>query len=137
VFGTLNHLLVADTIWMKRFADHPSAFRSLDGVRQLPHPYSLSEPLHTDFAGLRDARRAMDDAIVALAAEATEDDYARTLTYTTLSGAAFNDPFGSLMLHAFNHQTHHRGQITTLLTQSGIDVGVTDLVALMRERRTA
>ncbi|MCB1570476.1 MAG: damage-inducible protein DinB, partial [Xanthomonadales bacterium] len=32
-----------------------------------------------------------------------------------------------------NHQTHHRGQVTTLLSQAGIDVGVTDLVAMARE----
>jgi uncharacterized damage-inducible protein DinB len=35
--------------------------------------------------------------------------------------------------HVFNHQTHHRGQITTLLTQQGVDVGSTDLVAMLRE----
>ncbi|MCA9592923.1 MAG: hypothetical protein KC776_06415, partial [Myxococcales bacterium] len=33
----------------------------------------------------------------------------------------------------FNHQTHHRGQITTLLVQQGCDPGVTDLVAMLRD----
>jgi uncharacterized damage-inducible protein DinB len=36
--------------------------------------------------------------------------------------------FGSLLLHLFNHQTHHRGQVTTLLSQLSIDIGVTDLL---------
>jgi uncharacterized damage-inducible protein DinB len=31
----------------------------------------------------------------------------------------------------FNHQTYHRGQVTTLLMQQGADVGVTDLIALV------
>lgn len=35
--------------------------------------------------------------------------------------------FGSVM-GTFNHQTHHRGQVSTLLNQFGIDVGVTDLL---------
>jgi uncharacterized damage-inducible protein DinB len=36
-------------------------------------------------------------------------------------------------VHAFNHQTHHRGQVTTLLMQAGKDPGVTDLVAMLRD----
>jgi uncharacterized damage-inducible protein DinB len=32
----------------------------------------------------------------------------------------------------FNHQTHHRGQVTTLLMQAGHDPGVTDLIAMLR-----
>jgi uncharacterized damage-inducible protein DinB len=30
-------------------------------------------------------------------------------------------------MQMFNHQTHHRGQVTTLLKQTGIDPGITDL----------
>ena len=37
---------------------------------------------------------------------------------------------GPLLSHWFNHQTHHRGQVTTLLFQGGVDVGVTDLIAM-------
>ena len=50
-----------------------------------------------------------------------------------MSGIPRHKLFGSLVLHLFNHQTHHRGQATTLLYQAGIDVGVTDLVALIPE----
>ncbi|AGP35146.1 DinB family protein [Sorangium cellulosum] len=39
--------------------------------------------------------------------------------------------------HFFNHQTHHRGQVTTLLTQMGIDPGVTDLFAMQVEEKPA
>ena len=137
VFGTLNHLLVADTIWLKRFADHPAGFRSLDAVRPLPHPYSLNGALHASFAELQKARFAMDGIIVMLTTEATDDAYAQPLTYANRAGEVFTDPFAELMQHLFNHQTHHRGQTTTLLSQAGIDVGVTDLVAMARERRIA
>ncbi|GAC1591594.1 MAG: hypothetical protein NVS3B20_17500 [Polyangiales bacterium] len=37
------------------------------------------------------------------------------------------------LTHLFHHQTHHRGQVTTLLMQSGHDPGVTDLIAMLRE----
>ncbi|CPK19047.1 DinB family [Bordetella pertussis] len=56
------------------------------------------------------------------------DDLACELAYTSLAGEAARRPFGGLVLHFFNHQTHHRGQATTLLSQAGIDMGATDLV---------
>jgi len=39
-----------------------------------------------------------------------------------------------LLVHFFNHQTHHRGQATTLLSQAGVDIGVTDLLSLIPQR---
>jgi uncharacterized damage-inducible protein DinB len=134
VFATLNHLMVADTIWLKRFATHPAGFSALEPMLAVPHPHSLKQPLHADFEALRNARRDMDALIIAFAAEATDDAYAHSLTYASMAGQQFTEPFAALVQHCFNHQTHHRGQITTLLTQAGIDVGVTDLVALVRER---
>jgi uncharacterized damage-inducible protein DinB len=38
-------------------------------------------------------------------------------------------PLWFVVTHFFNHGTHHRGQVTALLAQFGIDPGVTDLVA--------
>ena len=134
VYGTLNHLMSGDTIWLKRFADHPTVFRALEPVRPLPHPYSLARPLYGDFESLRMARTSMDEVILALSVEATEADYVQHLTYANSTGQIFVDEFGPLMQHFFNHQTHHRGQVTTLLCQAGVDVGVTDLVALVRQR---
>ena len=131
VFGTLNHLLVADTIWLQRFSAHPAAFAALTPIGPLPPPRSLSEPLHADLAALWVARQLMDAVIVALCAEATESDYAQPLAYANRAGQIFVRSFGPLMQHFFNHQTHHRGQATTLLSQAGVDVGVTDLLALI------
>ena len=46
-------------------------------------------------------------------------------------------PLWWTVAHLFNHQTHHRGQITTLLMQQGCDPGVTDLYAMLREEEAA
>jgi uncharacterized damage-inducible protein DinB len=48
IFGTLNHLLVVDIIWLKRFAEPPAAFTSLDRVRPMQHRSSLAKPLRAD-----------------------------------------------------------------------------------------
>ena len=56
------------------------------------------------------------------------------LSYKNMSGVDSSRNFGELILHFFNHQTHHRGQVSTLLSQHGIDIGVTDLLSLIAEK---
>ncbi len=41
ILGTLNHILVADMIWLKRFATHPACQHTLQAVADLPDPTSL------------------------------------------------------------------------------------------------
>lgn len=133
VFGTLNHILVADTLWLKRFAKHKAAYPSLRYMASLPTPVSLAQTLYPELDQLRRARVAMDDVIVAMTVEATDADYEASLTYTNTTGQTFTKRLAPLVQHVFNHQTHHRGQITTLFSQAGIDVGVTDLAMMANE----
>ncbi len=116
IIGTLNHLLLADRIWLGRFLAEPYAARALDEI------------LFVDLQSLRQAREATDRQIDNWAATLTEGTLMQTLEYTSLVGNEPRSlPFWLAVTHFFNHQTHHRGQVTTLLSQSGIDVGVTDL----------
>jgi len=129
--GTLNHLLVADTIWLKRFADHPARHAALDPVRAMAMPATLDWQLATGFDELRAQRERMDALIEAWVATLTEADLAHVMRYANSRGDVFDREFFALLMHVFNHQTHHRGQATTLLSQAGVDVGVTDLLALI------
>ena len=131
IIGTLNHIVVGDTTWLKRFATHPSAFESLDPIRALDNPVALNQILFSDFDALTERRALIDEAIVLWAGQLTSADLSHTLTYTRMSGDVAKKPLQALLVHFFNHQTHHRGQVTTLLSQAGVDVGVTDIVALM------
>ena len=117
--GTLNHLLLADRVWMGRFTGVPFTVRSLD------------TELYSDFAELRAQRSATDEAIANWAASLTDEKLAGNLTYTSMVNPAPRTYRLELVVtHFFNHQTHHRGQLTTLLSQRGIDPGVTDLLWL-------
>jgi uncharacterized damage-inducible protein DinB len=131
LFDTLNHIAVGDTTWMHRFAQHPE----LGGIRDLmggyPTPASLRQRLARTLPELREYRDALDKVIAAFAGQVTEAQLASTLRYANLAGQPQARRFGSLVQHFFNHQTHHRGQATTLLFQAGVDVGVTDLFALI------
>lgn len=54
-----------------------------------------------------------------------------------MKGVPAKKSFYSLVMNFFNHQTHHRGQATTLLFQAGVDVGMTDLLALIPDQNDA
>lgn len=131
ILGTLNHIAVADTIWLHRFARHEASFSSLSALSSYPHPTSLSQSLAPDLASLRHYRNELDELIQRWVAELTPEHLSGNITYANMAGAKSSRSFAGLLLHFFNHQTHHRGQVTALLFQSGVDVGVTDLLAVV------
>ena len=131
ILGTLNHIVVGDTTWLRRFAKHPARHVSLDPVRGLPSPISLDQIMFTDFGTLAERRKMLDQVIKRWAAELTEADLPHALDYKNLQGIVGRKRFSSLVMHFFNHQTHHRGHVTAMLHQAGQDVGVTDLLALI------
>lgn len=126
--GTLNHILVGDIIWLKRFANHPNSFASLNDVRDLKAPSALNVILYPTLGALVQIRAEMDKTIISFTAELTQESIASSLNYKSVQGVEFNKGFGFLLQHFFNHQTHHRGQVSTLLHQAGVAVGVTDLL---------
>ncbi|MFZ2407532.1 MAG: DinB family protein [Methylobacter sp.] len=131
LLGTLNHIMVADIIWLQRFSEHPSQHPALDRIRAMPKPQALAQTLLNDFTALSAERRNLDATIISWCEQLDAADLNHKLAYRNIKGEAAVKNFGSLMLHFFNHQTHHRGQATTLLSQQGLDVGVTDLVTLI------
>jgi uncharacterized damage-inducible protein DinB len=131
LFGTLNHIVVGDTIWLRRFATHPAHYTALEPVRQLPQPASLAAPLFTALDALAERRRMLDDVISAWAKDIAPADLEHDLHYVTTRGIPGARNFFGLIMHFINHQTHHRGQASTLLSQAGIDIGVTDLLMLI------
>ena len=126
IHGTFNHLLLADRVWLSRFqgVTAPEGFMA-PGIR------SLDQELYPDFEELRRERALTDSALEAWFAELTEERLAAPFVYLR-RGEKQESPLWWTVAHLFNHQTHHRGQITTLFMQHGVDPGVTDLVAMLR-----
>ena len=133
IAATLEHILVADVHWIKRFAAAWPSLASLDGVRALPLPPPVRAITFPELARLRSEREGMDEALIAFTREATDALYEEPLRYVNSLGEFHVKPSGLVLRHVFNHQTHHRGQVTTLFSQFGIDVGVTDLSELIPE----
>ena len=102
--GTLNHLLVADRIWMKRLTSEGDAPDRVDAI------------LHEDRQQLALARADEDDRIVQYIASLDEGALGGNLKYATTSGKSFEQQRADVLSHFFNHQTHHRGQAHTILS---------------------
>ncbi|NKK71294.1 damage-inducible protein DinB [Rhizobium leguminosarum bv. viciae] len=118
---TLNHLLVADRIWMKRFTGAGEAPTTLDAV--------LFEELDT----LAAARKAEDERIIAWTDMLDEATLAANFTYVTVvKPAEITQPLASALAHFFNHQTHHRGQCHMTLTALGKQSLMLDLIYFLR-----
>ena len=103
--GTLNHLLVGDRIWMRRFT----------GAGEMPP--SLDAILYEDFEALRAARVSEDVKIVRYVDRLSEADLLGTIRYkTVVRPQTIEQPLAPALDHFFNHQTHHRGQAHALLS---------------------
>jgi uncharacterized damage-inducible protein DinB len=131
IHGTFNHLLLADRVWLARFngVAVPPDCMGPGGIR------SLDQELYADFEDLRRERAHTDEALSAWVSELTPERLAAPFVYNRF-GQKHESPLWWAVAHLFNHQTHHRGQITALLMQQGCDPGVTDLFAMLRQEAT-
>ncbi len=114
--GTLNHILLIDLMILARFTGQPLPSTGLD------------EDRHDDFETLRAEREAADARILDWIAGLDRAGLGETLTFTSrIDGVTSSLPRWAMVTQMFNHQTHHRGQATTLLKQLGVEPGITDI----------
>lgn len=122
LYHTLNHLLVCDLMWLARFKNEAVTMKS------------LTQELFGDYPQLREAREQTDKDIIAWAKSLALCPPPERLNYVSLlSNTERNVDFAQAIVHFFNHQTHHRGQVTAALSQQGVDFGVTDLIFMPEE----
>ncbi len=117
--NTLNHILVGDRIWFGR----------LEGV---PEKLSLEDILYEDFNNLRSAREIEDHRIITYAENISQDTLDSKLEYQNIAGNSHSDPMNIILRHVFNHQTHHRGQVHCLLSQTDIAPPSLDILYFVR-----
>jgi uncharacterized damage-inducible protein DinB len=135
IHGTLNHLLLADRIWLGRLTDDQERFQSKNAQGDVIVVTSLGLELYTDFLDLARERARTDADLVGYCQQLDERALASVFHYQSFARTSQSQPVWAALTHLFNHQTHHRGQVTTLMMQAGIDPGVTDLVAMLRDEK--
>jgi uncharacterized damage-inducible protein DinB len=116
IHGTLDHLVYSDLAFLSRFTGDP------------PEVPPLGVELHASWSELSAVRTKLDARLDAWASGLADAWLAAPFTFTSrVDGVTRTLPAWVLVVHLFNHQTHHRGQLTTLLSQMGRDPGITDL----------
>ncbi len=117
IHGTLNHLLLGDRLWMGRFTGSGFSITSLD------------QELYADFDVLHREREITDVEIDSWVRRCSDTQLQSTLEYiAAVDKQPRHLPLAKALTHLFQHQIHHRGQITTLISQLGYDFGETDLL---------
>ena len=125
IHGTLNHILFGDLAFMSRFTGIP---------KDVPE---LGVELYATFVDLYEARQDMDIRLQDWSKGLTVEWLEQDLTFTSkVDNKRRTAPHWVLVTHMFNHQTHHRGQLTTLLSQMDLDVGSTDIPFMPRFANT-
>ena len=120
--GTLNHLLAADRVWMKRFTGTGDAPSRTDAI------------LHRALPVLWQAREAEDKRIIGWIDGMSDKALAGRFSYMTLSDMrTVSQRLAPALSHFFNHQTHHRGQVHCLLTGFGLEAPSLDLILFQRQ----
>lgn len=118
IFGTLNHLLWGDTVWISRFDNGEGSTLSI----------ADSSGMTASVAEWATARQAADARITAWAQGTTPEDFQGDLTwYSGAVGREMSKPRAICAMQMFNHQTHHRGQIHAMLTAAGARPNGTDI----------
>lgn len=123
--GTLNHLVVTDRIWLRRFTGSGPVQKRLDEI--LTH----------ELAELTALRREEDERLIAFIDGLDDARLVGSFTYQPVSNPVdITQPLASALAHVFNHQTHHRGQATALLTRIGGREACESLDLLQFQRAT-
>ena len=121
LLGTLNHVYLGELVWFKRVTDEPNAL-----IGSLKSPSNLDE--------LGNVWPKLHQQWIDWSRSFSTEDWTRILTYSNKPGTESKLPYWQIVLHLVNHGSYHRGQVATMLRQSGITPPGTDLVTFYRTR---
>lgn len=122
ISGTLNHLLLGEHyLWFPRFLSKPSPILKLN---------TIIESNKTELL-LQLEKRAGN--WVEFLNQVNVEHFKQDLHYKSSAGEKMRLPYGSTLLHVFNHGTHHRGQVTAALTSMGYPCPEIDLIYMLTE----
>jgi uncharacterized damage-inducible protein DinB len=118
--GILNHILVCDINWLRRYRALSPESPALQAPCLDPPNLSWDHDLHDDFKGFEASRVLVDDTIRAWFDDFSGAHYDRIFSYLDSVGNRREAMAGQAFEFLFLHQIHHRGQISQILDSLGL-----------------
>jgi uncharacterized damage-inducible protein DinB len=128
-----NHLLFGDLILLRRLALNNVAELSIEALNDFPPPCSPTDIYAKNLIEIAAIRKQLDELIIVYCEKLTDKECEQFISYTTTEGEHLTKAVADITQHIFNHQTHHRGQLTCVLSQFGADYGCMDLPVIVAE----
>jgi len=131
ILGLLNHILVADLDWLSAYRDGNLDFPVLDSpVLDFKHP-GWGKILHDNLPDLWEHRQSTDNLLIHFIETTPSELLDGDIDLANPSGKIYTFPFGKILMHLFNHQTHHRGAIAQILDASGVESDYSNLLEIL------
>lgn len=124
----LEHIYRADLVWLSSFKSVRDFPFLKDAVfAELPKG---SERIFVELGPFIAARTHLDAVFAQLADEIEESDLSRNVVRVTRLGEKQEKLFWKALIHVFNHQTHHRGQISQILDQLKVENDYSNMIRI-------
>lgn len=125
---TVNHILLADIVWLRRITRGVSDVAALES--ELPKvdkfDFDAVPWPHVDrYLPVRETVDALLERLVAMIPDAKRSEL---FSYVRANGKQYESLIGHVLLHVFNHQTHHRGQIALMRDELGVENDYSNLI---------
>lgn len=121
IFETCIHLVITDIVWLKRLGTLFTGSAALKKNQDLLiDEAELRRRIEGDNAMIFEFRKKLDAVIEEFVEEIPGGDFEKTLAFRNYYGNDVETVVWKALLHWFNHQTHHRGNISVLLDLQGV-----------------
>ena len=124
-----NHIYIADFAWLKRL----STLREFKYINDVIFQTNIGfdQVILNGIDNYIEKRNILDDKILQYANEIKDEDMTNQCHYKDSHGKEYTRNYGGSILHMFNHETHHRGMISILMEEMGIDNDYSNLISLV------
>ena len=130
IFATCLHNFISDLNWLRRYRDALKENTALNSGKPLSlEEKSLRGEFESDYKRYFQYRKQVDELIIQFVNELDEYQMNSAIWYKNYKGEETEKELWKTLLHWFNHQTHHRGQISALLDMVGVDHDFSSVVA--------
>jgi uncharacterized damage-inducible protein DinB len=124
----LEHIVITDTIWLKAFKQVRNS--SIFERSVLIKDRKWGERQFDDIIGFKESRNELDKLIIQYLDEINVEDMNKVIVRTTKNGDKIEKIFWKSLIHFFNHQTHHRGQISEILDELKIGNDYSNMIRI-------